>query len=149
MELVFASQNQNKIDELQAILPAGISVKSLFDIGFSEEIVESAATIEGNSLIKAKCIYERYKINCLSDDTGLEVEVLNGEPGVFSSRYAGDNAKAKDNIIKLLHNLNGEDNRNARFRTVMTLIVNGNIHQFEGVINGSISEKELGNNGRE
>ena len=99
MDLIFASQNQNKVRELKSILPKNLLIKSLREVGFYDDIPETASTIEGNSLLKAKTIYHKYNMNCLSDDTGLEVDVLNGEPGVFSARYAGKNANSKQNIF--------------------------------------------------
>ena len=147
MDLIFASQNQSKVTELKTILPNQIQVKSLLDIGFIDDIEEHAQTIEGNSLIKAKYIYERFKVNCLSDDTGLEVEALDGQRGVLSARFAGKEASSTDNIDKLLFLLRGHKNRKARFKTVMTLILNGEVHQFEGLVFGSISYKEIGGNG--
>jgi len=147
IELVFASRNINKINEIQEILGGVVKVRSLSEIGFDDEIVESASTIAGNSLLKAKCIYEKFKYNSISDDTGLEVESLNGDPGVYSARYAGVNANADENIKKLLNNLSGKKNRKACFKTVITLIIHGNVHQFEGVVNGTISSQVRGKNG--
>ena len=147
MELVFASRNNNKIIELQEILGGAIKVRSLSEIGFDEEIVESSSTIAGNSMLKAKCIYEKFKYNSISDDTGLEVDSLNGEPGVYSARYAGVNANADENIKKLLNNLSEKKNRKACFKTVITVIIDGNVHQFEGVVNGTISLEIRGENG--
>ena len=100
MDLIFASQNQNKVRELKSILPKNLLIKSLSEVGFHDDIPETASTIEGNSLLKAQTIYDKYNMNCLSDDTGLEVDILNGEPGVFSARYAGKDANSKQNILK-------------------------------------------------
>ena len=147
MNLIFASQNHNKVKELKSILPSNLMIQSLSDIGFDEDIAETALTIEGNSLLKAQTIYDKYKMNCLSDDTGLEVDFLNGEPGVFSARYAGENASSEENIIKLLNRLDGVNVRSARFKTIVTLIFEGNVYQFEGIVEGEIGIKEMGLNG--
>ena len=147
MDLIFASQNQNKVNELKSILPPNLSIQSLSDIGFHEDIAETALTIEGNSLLKAQTIYDKYKMNCLSDDTGLEVKFLNGEPGVFSARYAGENASSKENITKLLSRLDSVSSRSARFKTIVTLVFEGNVYQFEGIIEGKIAVNEMGENG--
>lgn len=147
MDLIFASQNQNKVNELKSILPPNLSIQSLSDIGFHEDIAETALTIEGNSLLKAQTIYDKYKMNCLSDDTGLEVKFLNGEPGVFSARYAGENASSKENITKLLSRLDSVSSRSARFKTIVTLVFEGNVYQFEGIVEGKIAFKEMGENG--
>ena len=147
MDLVFASRNKNKIIELEQIFGGNIEVKSLSEIGFDEDIIESSSTIAGNSLLKATCIYDKFKYNSISDDTGLEVEALNGEPGVYSARYAGVNANADENIKKLLNNLSEKKNRKACFKTVITLIIDGDVHQFEGVVNGTISSQTRGKNG--
>ena len=147
MDLIFASQNQNKVRELKSILPKNLFIKSLSEVGFYDDIPETASTIEGNSLLKAQTIYDKYNMNCLSDDTGLEVDVLNGEPGVFSARYAGEDANSKQNILKLLNRLDGEKVRSARFKTIVTLIIDGNSIQFDGIVEGVISEQEYGDNG--
>ena len=147
MDLIFASQNQNKVRELKSILPKNLLIKSLSEVGFYDDIPETASTIEGNSLLKAQTIYDKYNMNCLSDDTGLEVDVLNGEPGVFSARYAGQDANSKQNILKLLNRLDGEKVRSARFKTIVTLIIDGNSIQFDGIVEGVISEQEYGDNG--
>ena len=147
MDLIFASQNQNKVRELKSILPKNLLIKSLSEVGFYDDIPETASTIEGNSLLKAQTIYDKYNMNCLSDDTGLEVDVLNGEPGVFSARYAGEDANSKQNILKLLNRLDGEKVRSARFKTIVTLIIDGNSIQFDGIVEGVISEHEYGDNG--
>ena len=147
MDLIFASQNQNKVRELKSILPKNLLIKSLSEVGFYDDIPETASTIEGNSLLKAQTIYDKYNMNCLSDDTGLEVDILNGEPGVFSARYAGKDANSKQNILKLLNRLDGEKVRSARFKTIVTLIIDGNSLQFDGIVEGVISEQEYGDNG--
>ena len=141
MKLVFASNNKNKIKEIQLLLPASIQLLSLEDIGCTEEIAETAATIEGNAQIKANYITEKYGYDCFADDSGLEVEALNGEPGVFSARYAGEPKNDENNIDKLLANLKDIENKKANFKTVICLNVQGNQHLFTGIINGQIIDK--------
>jgi XTP/dITP diphosphohydrolase len=147
MQLVFASNNKNKIKEIQLLVPQSIQVLSLEDIGCFEEIPETADTIEGNAIQKANYITEKYGYNCFADDTGLEVVALNGEPGVYSARYAGEQKDATDNMDKLLTNLKDKSNRTAQFKTVIALNLNGNQTQFTGIIKGKIIEEKLGTNG--
>ena len=147
MQLVFASNNANKIKEIQILLPNTIQVISLSDIGCYEEIPETAATIEGNAILKANYVTQKYGYNCFADDTGLEVEALNGEPGVYSARYAGEQKNPDDNMDKLLGNLEGKSNRNAQFKTVIALNLNGKQHLFTGIIKGTIINDKLGNQG--
>ena len=147
MELIFATHNQNKVEEITAILPRVIEIKSLRDINFKNEISETSETLQGNALIKARTIFNQFKRNCFADDTGLEVEVLNGDPGVLSARYAGNQNIAIDNIKKLLRNLKNHDNRKAQFRTVIALIYDRNEYFFEGIIKGEIIREAKGNNG--
>ena len=147
MELIFATHNQNKVEEITAILPPVIEIKSLRDINFKNEISETSETLQGNALIKARTIFNQFKRNCFADDTGLEVEVLNGNPGVLSARYAGNQNIAIDNIKKLLRNLKNHDNRKAQFRTVIALIYDRNEYFFEGIIKGKIIGEAKGNNG--
>ena len=147
MQLVFASNNKNKIKEIQLLVPQSIQVLSLEDIGCFEEIPETAATIEGNAIQKANYVTEKYGYNCFADDTGLEVEALNGEPGVYSARYAGEQKDATDNMDKLLSNLKDKSNRTAQFKTVIALNLNGNQTLFTGIIKGKIIEEKLGTNG--
>ena len=147
MQLVFASNNVNKIKEIQILLPNTIELLSLSDIGCYEEIPETAATIEGNAILKADYITQKYGHNCFADDTGLEVEALNGEPGVYSARYAGEQKNADDNMDKLLENLEGKTNRNAQFKTVIALNLNGKQHLFNGIVKGTIINDKLGNQG--
>ena len=147
MKLVFASNNKNKIKEIALLLPNEIEILSLEDIGCFEEIPETAETIEGNAIIKANYITEKFGYNCFADDTGLEVDALNGEPGVYSARYAGEQKNANDNMDKLLHNLIDKANRKANFKTVICLNLNGMQHLFTGVINGIIIEEKIGING--
>ena len=147
MELIFATHNQNKVEEIIAILPPVIEIKSLRDINFKNEISETSETLQGNALIKARTIFNQFKRNCFADDTGLEVEVLNGDPGVLSARYAGNQNVAIDNIKKLLRKLKNHDNRKAQFRTVIALIYDRNEYFFEGIIKGKIIREAKGNNG--
>lgn len=147
MKLVFASNNKNKIQEIQQLVPKTIQILSLEDIGCIEEIPETATTIEGNAIIKANYVTEKYGYNCFADDTGLEVEVLNGAPGVYSARYAGEQKEANDNMDKLLSELLNKSNRNANFKTVIALNLNGKQNLFTGIINGKIMDKKIGTNG--
>ncbi len=147
MQLVFASNNKNKIKEIQLLVPQSIKVLSIEDIGCFEEIPETEDTIEGNAIQKANYVTEKYGYNCFADDTGLEVEALNGEPGVYSARYAGEQKDATDNMDKLLNNLKGISNRNAQFKTVIALNLNGNHSLFTGIIKGKIIEEKIGSNG--
>lgn len=147
MQLVFASNNKNKIREIQLLLPATIEVLSLSDIGCFDDIPETADTIEGNAILKANYVTERFSYNCFADDSGLEVDALNGEPGVFSARYAGEQKDDNANMDKLLDNLKGKGNRKANFKTVICLNLDGRQHLFTGIINGQIIEEKIGTNG--
>jgi XTP/dITP diphosphohydrolase len=147
MELIFATHNNNKVAEIEPLIPASIKVKTLTEIGITEEIPETADTIEGNALLKVRFVYERLKCNCFADDTGLEVTAINGEPGVYSARYAGEGKSASDNIEKLLGKLKGVENRAAKFKTVIAAILDGKEYVFEGVVDGEIAELKLGQNG--
>ena len=145
--LVFASNNPNKIKEIQLLLPNEITILSLEEIGCFEDIPETAPTIEGNAILKANYVTERYGYSCFADDTGLEVVALNGEPGVYSARYAGEQKNADDNMNKLLSNLADKENRNAQFKTVICLNLDGNQHLFEGIIKGEIINEKRGSEG--
>ena len=147
MKLVFASNNKNKIKEIQLLVPASIEIVSLEDIGCTEDIPETADTIEGNAILKANYVTEKYGYDCFADDTGLEVEVLNGVPGVYSARYAGEQKDANDNMDKLLSELKDKSNRKANFKTVIALNLNGKQNLFTGIINGKIIEEKIGTNG--
>ena len=147
MKLVFASNNQNKIKEIQLLLPEFIQILSLENIGCFEEIPETADTIEGNAILKANYVTEKFGYNCFADDSGLQVGVLNGEPGVYSARYAGEQKDANDNMDKLLRNLKGNPNRAAQFKTVIALNFDGKQTLFTGIINGKIIEEKIGTNG--
>lgn len=146
-ELVFASANKNKVQEVQAKMGGSISLLGLSDIGCTEEIPETSATIEGNAQQKARYIWNNYHVNCFADDTGLEVYALNNEPGVYSARYAGEQRNSEDNMSKLLLNLENSANRAARFKTVVCLIIDGQEFLFEGITSGKISHVRLGEQG--
>lgn len=147
MQLIFATHNKNKIKEVKSLIPKTIDLLSLDDINLLTEIEETASTLEGNALLKAKTIYEKTGTNCFADDSGLLVEALNGAPGVHSARYAGEQKNDEDNIQKLLQNLNSESNRKAHFKTVMALIIDGKDYLFEGIIHGKIITEKIGTNG--
>lgn len=146
MELIFASHNENKVKEIRAMVPDEVQILSLNDIHFHEEIEETGSTLEENANIKARKIYEKTGKNVFADDSGLFVEALNGEPGVYSARYSGT-GNSKDNIQKLLKELKGKLNRNAYFRAVFCLILNGEEIYLDGEIHGRIIEEEKGNDG--
>lgn len=146
-KLVFATNNQHKLREIREILKDKFEVLSLDDINCKEEIEETAETLDGNALIKAEYIKEKYGFDCFADDTGLEVYALDNAPGVYSARYAGEDKDAKANMNKLLTELNGKDNRDARFRTVIALIIGNEKYLFEGIVEGQITESESGSEG--
>ncbi|MCU0324340.1 MAG: non-canonical purine NTP diphosphatase [Spirosomaceae bacterium] len=147
MKLCLATNNRHKIEELQAILGNKFELVTLEEIGCFDEIPETQPTMEGNSLQKAQFVYDNYGINCFADDSGLEVDALGGEPGVYSARYAGEERSHAKNIEKLLANLEGIENRSAQFRAVITLILDGKINQFEGIVRGKIIDELRGNGG--
>ena len=147
MKLVFASNNAHKIAEIQAMLPPSIELVGLQDIGCFEDIPETASTLEGNAQLKADYVTENYSLPCFADDTGLEVEALNGAPGVYSARYAGEQKNAQDNMQKLLTALEDKSNRKAQFKTVIALNINGKSHQFTGIVQGEISHEKKGTQG--
>lgn len=147
MKIVFATNNSHKLAEVREIFSGKVEVLSLADIACFEDIEETSSTIEGNSRQKARYVYEHYGVDCFSDDTGLEVDALNGAPGVYSARYAGYPVDSARNCAKLLQEMAGCTNRHARFRTVITLILHGEEHQFEGIVEGTIGEKEQGKHG--
>ena len=146
-EIVFATNNPHKLEEARAILKDRVKVLSLNDINCHDEIPETADTLEGNALIKARWVKEKYGFNCFADDTGLMVEALDGAPGVYSARYAGEHCSPADNIALLLQNLKGQKNRKAKFATVVALILNDEEYIFEGEVKGYISEENSGNAG--
>ncbi len=147
MELVFATNNEHKLGELQSILGNGFKLLSLKDIGCNEEIPEEQPDLEGNARQKAYFVYNKYGYNCFADDTGLEIEALNGEPGVYSARYAGEGKNAQDNMEKVLDKMLKIKNRNARFRTVISLVIGGEEIQFEGIVDGKILTEKRGGAG--
>jgi XTP/dITP diphosphohydrolase len=147
MKLVFATNNLHKLKEVKDLLPPGIELLTLRDIGCHEDIEETATTLEGNARIKTEHIKNNYGYDCFADDTGLEVEALNGAPGVYSARYAGEKATFEDNVNKMLLELHGIKNRSARFRTVISLFWKGNQYYFEGICEGFITEQPRGNKG--
>lgn len=147
MELVFATNNKHKLEELQAIVGEHFKLLSLHDIGCNEEIPEERDTLEGNASQKAFFIFNKFGYNCFADDTGLEIEALNGEPGVYSARYAGEAKNPEANIDKVLGKLAKINNRKARFRTVISLVINGTETQFEGIVDGEILKERRGNSG--
>jgi XTP/dITP diphosphohydrolase len=147
MQLVFATHNQNKVKEIRPLISEKLELLSLNDIHFFEPIEETADTLEGNSLIKAKTIKLQSKKNCFADDTGLEVAHLNGAPGVRSARYSGEDANDAENIDKLLFEMRFATNRSAQFRTVITLLIDEDIYVFEGIVKGQIAKSPIGNNG--
>ena len=148
MKLVFASNNKNKIKEIQLLLPKNIHLLSLEDIGCTVDIPETANTIEGNAILKADYVTKNFGYDCFADDTGLEVIALNDEPGVYSARYAGEQKKDSDNMNLLLENLKDKTNRNAQFKTIIALNLKGEPQQlFEGIIKGEIIHEKRGNQG--
>ncbi len=146
-KLVFATNNKNKLREIREIMPADVEILSLADIDCVADIPETAGTLEGNALIKAHYVYDRFGMDCFADDTGLEVEALGGRPGVHTARYAGEGHDPEANMQKLLHEMDGLANRNARFRTVVALIENGEEHVFAGQVDGTIATEPRGNKG--
>lgn len=147
MKIVFASNNKNKIIELQSMLPKSVTILSLESIGCHEEIPETAPTIEGNAILKANYVTQKYGYDCFADDTGLEVLALDGAPGVYSARYAGEQRNPDDNMNLLLKNLAGKETRAAQFKTVIALNLNGEQHLFTGIAKGEITLKKIGNQG--
>ena len=146
-KFVFATINAHKLEEVTAILGDKIELLSMKDIHCHADIPETADTLEGNALLKARYIFENYNMDCFADDTGLEVEALNGAPGVYSARYAGDAHNSEANMRKLLQDMEGIENRKAQFRTVFALIINGKEHLFEGIVKGEITKHRCGSSG--
>ena len=147
-KLVFATNNAHKLDEISSILGEKVELLSLKDIHCHVDIPETADTLEGNAMLKAEYIYKNYGLDCFADDTGLEVEALNGAPGVYSARYAGgEGHDSEANMKKLLAELSGETNRKAQFRTAICLIEGGTEHLFEGIVKGRIIEEKRGGSG--
>lgn len=147
MKIVFASKNPNKVKEIQMVLPDTIQLVSLADIGCTDDIPETADTLEGNAILKANYVTEKYGLNCFADDTGLEIDALQGEPGVYSARYAGEQKSAEDNMAKVLHNLAEVTDRSAQFKTVIALNLDGQQHLFTGLVRGQITTEKKGTNG--
>ncbi len=146
-KIVFATNNIHKLEEIRNILNGEYEILSLKDINCFEDIPETSNTLEGNALLKAKYVKEKYGYDCFSDDTGLEVESLNNAPGVYSARYAGESKDTQANMKKILDELKNKSNRKAQFRTVIVLISGSKIYQFEGIINGEIIQEPRGNTG--
>jgi len=146
-KIVFATHNDHKLKEIRNILKGNYEVLGLKDIGFFDEVDETGTTLHENASIKSRTIYEKYNIDCFSDDTGLLVDALDGAPGVYSARYAGEEANANNNIIKLLSRLEGSENRRAHFSTVISLIIGGKEYFFEGKVFGNIIESKSGEGG--
>lgn len=147
MTLVFASHNKNKIAEIRAMLPNSITLLGLDDIGCHDDIPETAETIEGNAILKADYVTQKFGYDCFADDTGLEVDALGGAPGVYSARYAGEQKNADDNMNRLLDKLEATPNRSAQFKTVIALNIGGQQHLFTGIVRGEITHERHGNEG--
>lgn len=147
MNLIFATSNSNKLKEIKNLLPKEICINDLNSLNFFEEIPENENSIEKNAEFKANFIHSKYNINVFADDTGLEVEMLNGEPGVYSARYAGEDCNSNKNMEKLLKKLINKENRKARFKTVIALVLNNKLHHFEGIVNGTIAHSKKGDKG--
>jgi XTP/dITP diphosphohydrolase len=152
MRIVFATNNLHKLSEIQSLLGGEFNLDSLHDIGCTDELPENQTTLEGNAYEKASYVFNKFKIDCFADDTGLEVDVLNGRPGVYSARYAGEyfasqNERAEANMKKLLMEMKGKKDRNAQFRTVISLILHGTEYRFEGIAKGTILEERRGGEG--
>lgn len=147
MKLVFATNNPHKLQEIQHLLGDSIELLSLGDINCYEDIPENQETIEGNAAEKSFYVFNKYGFNCFADDTGLEIEALNGEPGVYSARYAGEEKSPQKNMDLVLQKLAKIKNRNARFKTVISLVIDGQEIQFEGIVNGQILEEKRGTTG--
>lgn len=147
MKIVFATNNPNKLKEIQSLIPKEIEIISLNEIGCNEDIPETGDTLEANAFQKAHYIKDNFNYDCFADDTGLEIDELNGDPGVYSARYAGPERNANANMNKVLNELKGKKNRKAQFRTVIALTLNNEEHLFEGEINGHISDIKQGNEG--
>lgn len=146
-KIVFATNNPHKLVEVRSLLSPFFDVVSLSDMNCFDDIPETADTLKGNAFLKAQYIYDKFGVNCFADDTGLEVEALNGEPGVFSARYAGEDNNAARNMLKVLEKLGDSNDRNAHFTTVIALIINGETHYFEGKVDGRILKSPRGDAG--
>jgi XTP/dITP diphosphohydrolase len=146
-KIAFATHNNHKLEEIQSILKNMYHVMGLTELGITEEIPETADTLEGNAQMKADYLFDRLGIDCFADDTGLEVEALHGAPGVYSARYAGEHCSFSDNVEKILKELERIENRKAQFRTVICLILNGEKHFFEGIVTGELIKSSRGEKG--
>ncbi len=146
MELIFATHNVHKAEEVRAILGSNYHIKSLHEIG-CPDIPETADTLKGNALQKAQYVFDHYHVNCFADDTGLEVEALDGRPGVYSARYAGEGCTYQDNVLKMLEEMRGVTNRKASFKTIIALILDGKQYFFEGRVDGEILTEQRGSDG--
>ena len=146
-QLIFATHNNHKFEEVKKTLPQHINLLSLTDINFHDDIEETEATIEGNALLKAQTIFNKTGLNCFADDSGLCIDALNGAPGVYSARYAGEPRNDEANIDKVLFELQHTENRYAHFKTVMAYVIDGNYFLFEGIINGKITHERNGTGG--
>lgn len=147
MKIIFASNNKNKVQEIQNQVPKSIQIVTLEEIGCTEDIAETGTTLEENAIIKANYVTEKYGLPCFADDTGLEIEALNGEPGVFSARYAGEDKDAHKNMDLVLQKLSSVNNRKAQFKTVIALNINNEQHLFTGIVEGEIRKEKTGTNG--
>lgn len=147
MKLYFATNNIHKLKEVQEVVGDSFQIESMRSLGINEDIPEDQLTLQGNALQKARFLYDRTGESCFADDTGLEVDALNGAPGVYSARYAGEAKNSLDNMAQLLKNMSGIQNRKARFRTVIALILDGKEYLFEGIVNGTIAEEPRGTAG--
>lgn len=147
MKLVFATNNQHKLQEVRQVLPTSINILSLKDINCFEDIPEEQETLKGNALQKARFVKNKYGFDCFADDTGLEIDALKGKPGVYSARYAGPARDFNKNMDKVLAEMSGMENRNARFRTVIALLLNGQEYFFEGAVEGTILNEKRGEEG--
>ncbi len=147
MTLIFATHNQNKAMEIASQLPFSVELTTLSELDYHDEIPETGSTLEENARIKSEFVAKKFDENCFADDTGLEVESLNGEPGVYSARYAGEDKNSEANMNLLLKNLEGLENRNAQFKTIISLFWEGEYYQFEGIVKGKILKERKGNKG--
>lgn len=147
MKLVFATNNPNKLAEIRMLVPSSIEIMSLKDINCNEELPETSDNLEDNAAQKAYYVFDNYGFNCFADDTGLEIDALDGRPGVYSARYAGEKCISEDNMQKVLSEMKGEDNRDACFRTIISLVIDGKEFQFEGQVYGQIIPEKWGDKG--
>ena len=147
MKIIIASNNKNKVQEIQNQVPKSIQIVTLEEIGCTEDIAETGTTLEENAIIKANYITEKYGLPCFADDTGLEIDALNGEPGVYSARYAGEDKNADKNMDLVLEKLSNSTNRKAQFKTVIALNINSEQHLFTGIVEGEIRNEKTGTNG--